>query len=504
MDDNRYEYLVRRFELDAHHSPATFRSKVLLVSSLAYVALALVLLLVIALGFTAFYWLRDSRNVWVMIHLGLFALFLVGLLYTVLRAFLTRLSPPEGREITRAEAPKLFELIDRIQRKQKGPPLHRVVVDRSFNAAIAQVPRFGLFGGHRNHLILGLPYLYAMAPREMAATLAHEYGHLSGAHGKLGAWVYRQRLTFGALMDKVSGSEGNWLDSLLHTGLRRFAPYFNAYTFVLSRQDEYQADAAAGRTVGHAAAATGLCRGELLADWIDEAFWPRLYAQAAHHPKPLFPPYSSMRTAFSASHLDWCNQERLNAALLRKSSLDDTHPCLRDRLEALEIPPSLPAPVEKSAAEALLGNFAHALAKEFDQAWWEEEKSAWLTHHREQRDSRQRIAELSPRPLESLSPFELQEYGGALVNCDRAAEALPVFKHLLQRPDGPFPRARMHYGRLLMEAGDMRGVDELAQAALEDHSLAERCLQFGYVFLCRKEGEEEAERWAEALTARLG
>ena len=35
--------------------------------------------------------------------------------------------------------------------------------------------------------------------------------------------------------------------------IRWYAPYFNAYTFVLARADEYQADAAVRRAGGRAA-----------------------------------------------------------------------------------------------------------------------------------------------------------------------------------------------------------------------------------------------------------
>lgn len=499
MDNKHYEYLVRSLELDAEANPAVFRSRVVLVSAAAYVALAVTLALAAVLAALGVHYAQQSGRAFLLLQLGLAGLVVLGILYTVLRAFLTRLGPPEGREITRAEAPRLFELLDRIRGKLAGPPIDRVVIDRQFNAAIAQVPRFGLFGGHRNHLVLGLPYLYAMSPRETAATLAHEYGHLAGAHGKLGAWVYRQRLTFGALMDKVRDTEGNWLNGLLHAGLRRFAPYFNAYTFVLSRQDEYQADTVASQVAGADANASGLCRGELIGRWIAEEFWPRLYAQADTHPQPLFMPYSAMRTAFSATYADWSTEARLQGALQRKSDLHDTHPCLRERLDAIGQAPALPPPVAHNAADALLGPLAATIAREFDAAWWSDARADWQAHYRERRDHLQTIAELGPRPPASLSPFEAQELGSALMACERAPEARPVFEHLLARSDGPFPRARMMYGQLLVDADDARGVEELARAAKEDPRLAQQCAEYGYVFLRQAQGGEAAAQWADEV-----
>lgn len=504
MDDQQYQYLVRRLELEAHANPARFRSKVLAVSGVAYLTLALALVLMAVLGALAFHLARDHRHSWLLFQLALMGLGLLGILYTVLRAFLTRLPPPAGRELQREEAPRLFELIDRVRAKLDGPPLHRVIVDRSFNAAIAQVPRFGLFGGHRNHLVLGLPYLLAMSTREMAATLAHEYGHLAGAHGKMSAWVYRQRLTFGALMDKVQDSEGNWFNSLLHGGLRRFAPYFNACTFVLSREHEYEADAAASRAAGRGANARGLCRGELAGRWFAEDFWPQVYAQAGHRASPQIPPFAALRTAFVASQHEWSTEARLREALARGSDLHDTHPCLRDRLDAIGHPAALPPPVEHSAAETLLGSFIGPLLREFDEAWWAEERTQWQAHYRQQSDYRRKVMELSARPLAELGLFDLQEYASALAGCGREADALPVLEHLLGRDDSPLPRARLLYGRLLLAADDGRGLDELARAAAADERLGEQCAQLGYAYLAPRRGAAEAARWADAVAAQAG
>ena len=45
MDRDQYEGLVRQLEAEAEHNPGGFRSKMLLINSAAYVALALMLAL---------------------------------------------------------------------------------------------------------------------------------------------------------------------------------------------------------------------------------------------------------------------------------------------------------------------------------------------------------------------------------------------------------------------------------------------------------------------------
>lgn len=200
--------------------------------------------LVAAFIYFAFGWVSERHSWYQFLAVGLFTLSLVPVYFSVLRMLLMRLPPPEGRELTRAEAPKLFDLLAKMRKKLKGPQIHHVLINTEYNAAISQLPRWGLFGGHTNYLMLGLPYLLGVPSKEMLATIAHEYGHLCGHHGKISAWIYRQRRTFGKLYEHVKNhTNDSWVHAMLASMLDRFMPYYNAYTFVLSRQNEYEATA---------------------------------------------------------------------------------------------------------------------------------------------------------------------------------------------------------------------------------------------------------------------
>ncbi len=383
-----------------------------------------------------------------------------------------------------------------MRKKLKGPPIHHVVINDDYNAAISQRPRWGLFGGHTNYLILGLPYMLGVPPREMLATVAHEYGHLCGNHGKLSAWVYRQRRTFGALFEQVSdAAEDNWVHKGIAGLLGKFMPYYNAHTFVLSRQNEYEADMTATELAGARANASGLVRDALLARWIHEEFWPRLFRQADTSGKPAFLPYSAMRTAFRASHAEWATQERLDAAWSEQSGLHDTHPALRDRVEAIGEAAALPDCVEVTAAEALLGSTAKVLIDEFDRTWWEKEKSGWQSRHQHVTRSQARLRELSRQPLNQMMLQDLQEYAMLSVEFSAPQDAKALLEHLLRRGGGPFPRAEYHYGCLLLEEGSERGLEHLFTAASSDHRLVDAAARAGYAWLYRKHGEERAQDW---------
>lgn len=497
MDDRTYTNLIRRLEVDSNIGPSAFRSKVFLISVTAYVVLFGVLACVAVLLWLGYASARSHHSTSNTVRIAIAACAMLPVFLVVLRFFFMRLSAPEGRFVTRQEAPKLFETLDKMRTRLRGPVIHRVLIDDEYNAAIAQVPRFGLFGGHTNYLVLGLPYLLGVSPKEMFATIAHEYGHLCGNHGKLGAWVYRQRRVLGALHEQVKDSaDRNAFDGMLNTALARFMPYYNAYTFVLSRQDEYEADRTATDLVGATANASGLIRDALLGRWIRQEFWQRLYRQADVSMKPSFMPFHAMRTAFKASYEQWATNEALKAAWMQKSDLHDTHPCLRDRVEATGETPALPPPVEMTAAEALLGaRFAKTLIDEFDGRWWTSERTNWEARHKYATRSRSRLKELSSKSLGQLPVQDLQEYAFLTAEFESELAAKPILEHLLKQTSGPFPRASFAYGRILLKEDNRRGLDYLEAAAASDPQAIEDVAHIGFYYLLRKEGEYSAQQW---------
>ncbi len=501
MNKQEYMQLVRRLEVDSTISPAAFRTKVILISASAYLVLLATLACVTVLIWLCFSSARDGQSTFTMIRLGVLALVMLPLFFVVLRMFFMRLPKPAGRRLTRAEAPLLFEALARMRRRLNGPPIHHVLINDEYNAAMSQLPRFGMFAGHSNYLMLGLPYLLGVPVKEMLATVAHEYGHLAGNHGKLGAWVYRQRRTFGALHEQVcDAADASVVHAGIATALNRFMPYYNAYTFVLSRQNEYEADHTATQLIGSEINAAGLVRDALLGRWIHEEFWPKLYKQADHAMRPSFMPFKSMRTAFKAGYEQWARPERLAAALMEKSGLHDTHPALRERVEATGEAATLPLCVDVTAAEVLLGaTTSKVLIDEFDQNWWKNGSKRWEARCRYANRSRARLTALSIRAIEDVPLQDLQELALLRAEFVSPLAAKPVLEHLLRQEGGPFPKAEFIYGRILLDEGSELGLTHLETAARHDRSLVDEAAHLGFFHLLRHQGEVAARAWWERM-----
>jgi Zn-dependent protease with chaperone function len=341
VTDEEFETLVGRLDQQAKRNPAGYRTRVLLMALLgsAYLGVMLVLiaLLVVAAAISV---------VWVKAAGVKIAILMAVFLWLVVKALWVGLAPPEGAEVTARDAPELFGMIEELRRALHSPRFHHVLVTGDFNAAVVQVPRLGLFGWYRNYLLIGLPLAKALTVEQFKAVLAHEFGHLSKGHGRMSNWIYRQRLRWSRLMAALEAAE-SWGVVLFRPFLRWYAPYFNAYSYPLARANEFEADATSARLVSRRAAAEALTAVSVVDSYLQERFWTQIVRRADEMPQPAFAPFSVMGTRV-ASEIDPASIEAwLVQALARKTTLDDTHPSLTERLGALREEPALALPAPR-------------------------------------------------------------------------------------------------------------------------------------------------------------
>ena len=375
MDRADFVHLVRLSEHDSAHDSAAYRRSVMRFAVLGYAWVLACLLLgggLLAWGVAAtLHGQFRFYMVWLLLASA-------GLFWTSLRALWCRFDAPEGRELLPAEAPALFEALARIQKKINGPPIHHVLLNSEFNASISQLPRWGLLGGSVNYLTMGLPLLLAIDRPRFLAVMAHEYGHLRGGHGTFAAWVYRTRLSWARMEHGLRGNDGP-VAAATQVFLRWYFPRFAAKTFALARQDEYEADRIAGKLLGKDVAAAALSEIAIKGDWLGAEFWPVHWRAASHSAQPVGP-FAAMRVFFGQPPSASFAQSAMRRSLKQLSDMDDTHPGLRDRLQALEAPERVPA-WSGTPALALLGKHADRWVSRFDEQWCRDNSADWKQHH---------------------------------------------------------------------------------------------------------------------------
>jgi Zn-dependent protease with chaperone function len=453
LEQTQYEALVQRMEQLAERAPRAYRLRVLALAALGYAYLLILLIALFALAVIATYALRSATL------LGAKLLVVVGaLLLAVLRSLWVRLAPPEGERLRAADAPEFFELLGQLCSQLAAPRVHEVLITEDFNAAVAQVPRLGVFGWHRNYLLVGLPLMKCLTREQFAAVLAHELGHLSRGHARVANWIYRLRLVWQRL-DVGLAARPRWGSGLILSFLRWYVPYFNACSFPLARNNEFEADASSMQLTSPLAAAQALTNTSVISSYLQERYWPAINAGARVSAQPAFAPFSALNA--SALHgLTPAEAERwLERALNRATSCHDTHPSLRARLAALGMQPQLAPPAPEQAADRLLGIRAASLATAFDSRWRARVAPAWQKVYGDTLRKRDRLTELRERaaaaPLATPQGAELaalEEDVGA-----GAVRALAVSRELVAR-EPQSHLARFTLARQLLLLGEAEGI----------------------------------------------
>ncbi|MFO1250499.1 MAG: M48 family metallopeptidase [Inhella sp.] len=402
MTDDRYAALVGELETYSQAHPRRYQLQVAALAALGFGLMLLVLGLAGAgllalLGVGLALLLNGGKFLLLLIKAGklliLLALPLWFLIKASMQALFVKFPKPEGIELTPAQAPALFEAVQQMRQRLRGPAVHHVLITDEVNAAVVQRPALGLFGWPRNYLLLGLPLLEHMSPEEALAVVAHEYGHLAGAHGRFGAWIYRLRLSWATLQGVASQWEGA-MGRLLQRLVGAYAPYFNAYTHVLARANEYAADQASADLVGAAAAARALKRVNLVAPQ-HEAFLENQFARVREQQQP--PADLSQRWAAQPAPAEQEARQWLDQALRRQPQLHDTHPALAQRLQALraagpdELPPlALP----HSAAQRWLAGALPSLRERMAREWQGRLEGPWQERHQALREQAEELEQL--------------------------------------------------------------------------------------------------------------
>lgn len=492
--------LIERLELEAAQSPGRYRAKVALLAAAGFAVLggALLLALGVSVGLvlalvaiSPLLLLKLAKIVWIPIGFG----------WMLLRSFWVRFEAPWGHRLGRHEAPALRAEVERLRRETGAPRLHGIIIDRDLNAAAATVPRaLGLLG-HRHYLVLGLPLMQALDAQQFASVIAHEFGHFGGGHGRFGGWVYRVRASWDRVLVQLQARR-SWASGAFVRFFRWYAPYFNAYTFVLARTQEYQADATAARVVGARVAGDALVRVNLGSERLAQDFWPAMRRLGAVEAAPPAALYRDMADSLRQPHES--DSQRLQRMLARPPGHDDTHPTLAQRLAALQVQPSLVPPPSRSFAETYLGELLPRLEQKFSEQWRRQVEYDWRENHRQHAADARRLAELEAMPERDAEA--VVEHARLSESLREDVDALALYRAALQQaPAHPFVHFRL--GVLMLDAGNAAGVAHLRRAM----SLDPQCRQAALQYLARyyrehgdSGGQDEiAREWEQLQDARL-
>ena len=473
MDLAAYDALISRLELSVERSPSWYRWRVALLALFGYGVIGILLLAGLALA------LGSLGGVILMLmsgHLNVLVVKLAAILgfagtmlaWSIMRGVWIRIPRMQGVVLDARTAPELAREVESLRQRIGAPRVHRLVITGDFNAALAQRPRLGLFGWYENQLVLGLPLLRQLSVDQARSVIAHELGHLHGEHGRFGAWIYRLRVTWAIIAARGAGGP------VVRAFLAWYAPLFNAYSFVLARRQEREADRMAGLIAGANPSATALARLAVIGRH-HAGFWSELGRKALRDPvapADIFDQAEHHLGSMPAQARRW-----LDEALKRPNDRHDEHPCLRERLasfgvtRATDLPSVLAAPVGADcAAHAWLGQEEARVATQLNGTWARANAMAWAQRHQLGGKLQQRRTLLAERAASAaISPEERWELVNIVGELDGPTAARSELEEVIKAKPDHAP-ALFRLGSILLEDGDRRGVDLIKGAMSHDRN----------------------------------
>lgn len=499
MTDEEFDALVKKLENYAQRKPGQYKLRVGLLAVLGYSCIFLVLAgllaLIVFLVATIFYFRRFNSTI-----IKLIAILIVPSII-IASSLWVKLSPPDGLELHRKKTPELFRLLDELTTALQTPSFHHVLIVSEFNAAVVQIPRLGILGWQENYLLVGLPLMQALSPKQFRAVLAHELGHLSGNHSRFAAWIYRLRKTWEQIWQRLRASEEGATTALFEYFLNWYYPFFNAYSFVLARSNEYEADRCAKQLAGQESTATALLNIELKARFLEESFWKEIYQQTDSQPEPPKTLFHQMAESLAATLEAEKEQKWLQEALEVKTNNIDTHPCLSERLQALGYSDKEKflkfVPVKITAAQKYLGRALKSLTMQLDQEWSKAINQDWKERYSYVQKLREEIQRLEKKTeSQTLTTEESWNYAHYTLELEGKEKAFPLLQVVLEKQPNHIS-ANHIIGQILLSRQDEQGIEYLEKVITQDPQNSLRVYQLIYSFLKKNGRDKDANRYRE-------
>ncbi|MEH1934935.1 MAG: M48 family metallopeptidase [Nostoc sp.] len=501
FNQERFDTLIQKLEAFANKQPHLYKLHVAFLATLGYAYIFLVLAVTLTLLAGIVFLMLDAQSIHASSVKAI--VFLLALALVLLRSLWVSFPPPTGLPLQPQDVPNLYSLINEISSKLEAPRFHHILLTNDFNAGVVQIPRLGLLGWQQNYLIVGLPLMLALPPEQFRAVLAHELGHLSGNHSRFSGWIYRQRQTWYRIVKglRQGGNEVSWL--IFERFLTWYIPFFNAYSFVLARMNEYEADRCAVDIAGEQNTAKALMNVEVKARFLENYFWSSVYKQIQTEIEPPKMTYAAMQEAFSQKVSHEEASVYFMQALAEKTNNADTHPCLTDRLKALGYLPNyqkevaISAPIKINAAQEFLGDSLQKLIEHFSQAWREEIATPWRQKYAEFQQSIATLKDLNHKSQKQQLTLEEASQRAFLTLEMEGEEAVkPLLQDILHR-NAYHVSANYLIGQILLNEQDETGIKYIERAIDKDSNIVIKGCQIICSFLKEQGKIKEAKFYQE-------
>ncbi|HED36320.1 MAG TPA: hypothetical protein ENJ08_19160 [Gammaproteobacteria bacterium] len=378
--------------------------------------------------------------------------------------FQLKIPLPPGRPVNADETPKLFSLIDELNlsfsAQKLQPRIQQIKISQRFEIRIIRTPRNGFPVLFTNTLILGLPLLQCLSPKQLKNLVSHKITHLSGSRSRLSSWLY------------FSGTYWNQYNLALKKQVKSpnifllvFFAWFSPLYHLLAREiekiecmnvDKLLTEKISAEDLSDAFIQQFICH-----KYLNDSFWPTLNEKAYRHSTPPYMPYSSIERNLKSKLDDITRQSWLDSALFDTSEPANA-PSLSHRLKQLKINnPPLPGFLQTSAAEYFLDKALPVLIQQMDKVWEVSNQFSWQKKYVKGQSELSHLNELAIQADQGLlSDERIWEYMQLIKRHNDEQQAIAKYREILKL-NTQDPRISFEIGHTLLEHMNKDGIKAL-------------------------------------------
>jgi Peptidase family M48 len=368
----------------------------------------------------------------------------------------------------------------------------------------------------RRTLLLGVPLLKVLQEDEVKAVIAHELGHLSRQHGRLGHWIYRVRAKWET--ESYNAPDGGTVDNLLRALSDWISPAFIRRSAEWSVHCEYEADQSAANAGFAKPLARALVKLDALFELLQYKFRRSLSEANLRGDAPPTDYWATLlATARQHADASFIAQTIASGKTRKSGAHQISHPPTADRVAHLGVHlPEIEWDKATCAGDALLGSDWSSIYEKCATQEQESLAEYWSIHHYHLR-ANEMIANnsLLPAQDDDVDGREVRQLTARDVIEETDATLQSLRQHADSNPKSA--RALYEYGAALLRRERVDGVDFIRSAYRVDRAYAPQGSSLIHNFLHRFGTHQEAmsawrtyqnaiewvERFTDDLWARL-
>ncbi|GAA0711481.1 hypothetical protein GCM10008904_23920 [Paraclostridium ghonii] len=390
---------------------------------------------------------------------GLIILGLIGSVIIILKSLYIKLESPNEVTINREEYPQLFKVIDSAIEMTKAPQLDEIYIFDDGNIGVTCILNgFGTNG--KNILVIGIKALKVLNEEELKAAIIHELAHIYNEDTKISSEISRRLIRWNEIIYRVDEGDNIIKMILLLPFAKFYIEKLERYLDAMSQTEELLADKEVTKHMSVEIYAKAIAKSRIVGKFLENPYSKLEIRSNDEAPKNYF---TILFEEFE-SEVDKRKEQWINQIKKRISSIYDTHPSFKERMEALGI--------EDFNYDINFNDQSDDYKKEIDtlieiknKQWYKYWSDQWEEVTKEYKEQLEII-----KNYEDTDDIEkIMEYGEALEDLGEYEKALDFYKDIASN-DKECAIAMYKVGQIMLMNNDEEGIEFIEKSIELDGS----------------------------------